>query len=351
MSFLWPPGPWVAGHFIGGNNTGRPFLAFKGDQGNWVRTIRVHYNSTRLRGIRLTFQDGTESQQIGSATDSSKLLSLSTGERLRSASLWGNGIGTRTGRIRIETTGGQILDAGKDTTGQDTFAIDVGSGFLAGFSGKEGADIDTLSFINLKPVRSVEVSNVVYREPFSPNSINPTVLNRVVYGDERSTTPANWIFSNSVVRSNSTKFIATSSFEFSANISVSAGIPLIAEVSAGYSWSVGYSRSREYEETTAVDLTWSLGGVLAPGEVITAIATCQYGNANFPYTATVNILVNTGERLSYRESGVLQNAQYAFATASHQPGRHTVEDFIPPEHTPGSAAHDDSGLVLGEKEH
>lgn len=306
----FPNGPWVPPHWIGGSG-GEPFIVFEGSQGKVVRTIRVHYNSNHLRGLRVTYHDGTQSTQVGWAANSFDEITLQPGEIITEASLWGNAIGTRTGRIRIGTNRGNTLDVGNKTV-RDEFPVNVGSGLLAGFSGRAAADIGLLSFIFLNPVRNVEITDVNYKE-LPPNSaISQHLLHKAVFenptsGDEE------WDSSNSTSRSNITQF-TEASFSSGMSASIAAGVPLIVEAQAEYQWEMGVSQTWRESTITQVVLQWRLSGILAPGKAVTTIATCQTGIANVQYTCLVTITTTEGN-LVYSSTGTLRSVQYDFANA------------------------------------
>lgn len=98
----FPTGPFVPGTAVGGGG-GTGFQATAIFQGNMVRTVGVYFNQEGVRGLRLTYTDASKSATFGSADQSYSELTFEKGETIVSASLWGNGRGTRTGRIRFTT--------------------------------------------------------------------------------------------------------------------------------------------------------------------------------------------------------------------------------------------------------
>ena len=314
-TYPFPGGGWyVPGYAIGGGG-GSGFIICEFDASKVVRKVGVNYSSKYLRGIRVNYNDDTRSVQIGSASDSYKEITLQPAERITSASLWGNGVGTRCGRIRFSTDKGQTLDAGKNTSGQTEYPIDVGSGILAGFCGRASADIDALSFVILKPVASVVLSNVSYTAP-PPNTIRPVNLTNDVTYTNGGSVPVDFDFSNSVQRTNTCTFTSEATMTFGMSVTVSAGIPEIAQVETGFNWEVSETHSRSVSTSESVTLSWGLRGTLQPGQRVVCSATCQYGTADVSYSARVTINFKSGASKSYTERGLMQNTQYAFATAS-----------------------------------
>lgn len=117
-------------HHIGGTS-GAAFYT-TGSDGVTVDKIRV-YKKTNLVGIKTWFSDdgtavvGREEHQSQEYTfDSAR------NEVVTKMSLWGNGKGTRTGRVRFETSTGGSFDWGQNTDGQSEYPMEVGSWILVG---------------------------------------------------------------------------------------------------------------------------------------------------------------------------------------------------------------------------
>ena len=324
MSIPYPTGPFVRpwriiGDHLGTNGTGFSLSQF--DQGRIVKRIGVHYNPrTCLRGIAISYENG-DRDFTGTAQNNYAEITLQPGETITRASLWGNGVGTRTGRIWFETDRGRTFNAGRDTTGQDEFPINVGSGILAGFVGRSGTDIYILGFAFIIPVRSTTISNVRFGLP-SGDSIVPHVLvHETPFTNNQTDRDLDWDFSNEVERTNSVTFSSSVTLEFGASLSVSAGIPAIVSVEGGYSWGISGTTTWQRTTETTVRFRWSLNGTLGPGEQVICTAICQFGRANVKYTADVSHVFTDGQVWSYSDRGTLENAEYAFAEASARTGR------------------------------
>lgn len=284
--------------------------------GKVVKKLGVHYNSSCLKGLRVTYNDGTVSETVGRAENSYKEIVLAPGERVISASLWGNGVGTRTGRIRFRTDKGQIFDAGKDTSGQTEYPMDAGSGILVGFAGRAGHEMDCLSFIFLRLVDSVELTNVRYEQP-PRNTIRPTSLTKETeYQNLQGKEPTSWTFANKVERTEVTSFTSQATLTFGVDVKVTAGIPQIASAEAGFHWGFGVSQSTTASSSVTVTLEWGLSGILQPGQKVICQATAQYGDADIKYSATVTLKFDNGAVKKYDEHGVSHNTRWASTTAT-----------------------------------
>ncbi|KAL9124602.1 MAG: hypothetical protein Q9217_006079 [Psora testacea] len=270
----FPEGPYVAPYAIGGGG-GHTFILCKAQEGLLVKKIGVYYySSAGPQAIEVTYTDGSKTR-VGTQRGDYKELALDLGERATKASLWGNGVGTRCGRILINTNKNHTLDVGKNTSGQTEYNMDFGSGFLAGFAGRVGDEIDALSFVFLLPIKKAEMTDLHYEHPPLEEAISPTTLAVSTYTCESHQEDGlNWNFSNSVQRSNSYSFNSTTSQEFGSSVEVSASIPEIGSTKGGFSWKFGESRSLQTARTETTTLLWGLSGHLKPGESCTCTATC-----------------------------------------------------------------------------
>lgn len=318
-TFPFPTGPFVRGHAVGGGGGGG-FQATEIFRGRLVRTVGIHYNSNNLRGLRLTYTDGSQSRQFGRALDRYDEITFQPGETIVRASLWGNGRGTLTGRIRFTTSRQQTFDVGRNTSGQTEYAMNVGSGILVGFAGRDGHDIDALSFIFLLHGFETAVSNVRYHQPPPNDRIRQVLLvPEAIFRNNNSTQPITWTFSNTVSRSNVWSWSQSATFNFTHNINVRARLFNIVRAESNTTWELSLESTRSATESEEIAMRWDISGVLLPGQAVRATATALSGQADVPYTATVTISAPTSpHRIVYDEPGVLSNAVYLFAEATSQ---------------------------------
>ena len=106
----YPPGPFT-GEFVVGGFGGLPYQACKwvmNESALVVKGLDVWYNTSTLRGIQVTFSDDSRSSVFGTPSDTHAGITFSPGERITSFTLWGNGKGSSTGRIRLTTSAGQV---------------------------------------------------------------------------------------------------------------------------------------------------------------------------------------------------------------------------------------------------
>ncbi|KAF2441434.1 hypothetical protein P171DRAFT_365956, partial [Karstenula rhodostoma CBS 690.94] len=262
----------------------------------------------------------------GSPNGDSATLKLAPGERMAALTLWGNGVGTRCGGVRILTSEGQTFDHGKDTGGQEAYDMDVGSGICVGLNGRSGSEMDCLGFIFLNgKVTNVVISSIQYNPDISGSKqgISQVTLEQVDYTNPPdSGMDVNWSFNNTASRTTSNTFTQTSSTQYGVSTSITIKSELFGtgiENTNTFPWQK--TQGTEYASTTSTtqSLSWNLSGVLKPGKIIRAQATCQQGIASVNYTSTVTVQLDNGYTSTYTEPGVFNNVVYTQATARTAP--------------------------------
>lgn len=310
--------PFAPIHLIGGQYSGEPFYTCGWNTGQPVLVVKgldVWYNTSRLRAIRVTYSDGSRSAVFGKIDDSHGSIVLDPGERVTSLTLWGNGVGTRCGRIRLTTEKGKILDVGKDTSGQDSFDIDVGAGILVGMMGRSGLDVDQLGAIFLRSaIARVTLSNIVYSPPIAGSSegISAVALDRVTYNNNTDK-QMTWDFTGSTTRTMSRTYTSASSHMFGVDVGVKVTgdvFVLKAEASTTVKWQYQSTETTATTVSSSQSLTWKSTGTLQPGETVVCTAVTNRGEARVDYTAKVELVLGDGTTNKYTETGVFQNIAY-----------------------------------------
>ena len=122
--------------------------------------------------------------------DSSKYpsasLILKLGETIRNGVLYGDGGGNWLGHIHLETSSGQVFDAGRDTSNITPYDINVGGGMLLGASivtnpsdEGGGSDIASMAFLFLgASIDHIAITDISFNaDPSGSNSgISPQNL-------------------------------------------------------------------------------------------------------------------------------------------------------------------------------
>lgn len=154
----------VPNPFVGGSG-GRTFHTNESNIDTPVCKIEVWVSNQPqswkiLRGIRLYWRDiDRPSQVYGSNEGDVNILSVDLGERITRFVLCGK---ARVDRIEISTNKGKEFAAGG--LGGNQVILDVGSGYLLGFIGASGIDIDRLRPL-MKKFHISNASNVMINKP------------------------------------------------------------------------------------------------------------------------------------------------------------------------------------------
>ena len=305
--------------FIGGNG-GRPFISYAEDtssgnpNGQVVKKLELWKNDDCLRGVRITFTNGSRSNVFGTIDGEVYTASLQPGELVTECILWGNGAGSefsRLGRIKL-TTERQVIEFGRNVSGQDNFPAPTGSGVLVGVAGLSGNGIDGMSFVFLDDVASVDIKVEKYtNSPEGTNTgISPLTLSKGNYTNNVGK-PVNWDFSNTITKTSTTSFTQSASTTYGVTVTVGASLFDIVKVETSFSWQKTEETSTETTDSTELALTWELSGQLSTkGENVDVQAVCQQGKINSVYDSVVTVTMKNGNTFSYDETGEFKNVLY-----------------------------------------
>lgn len=350
---------WVPPHTIGGFG-GNTFEIFEGKNGKFVKTITVHANPVNLLGIAVTWTDGTSSPQIGRAQGTLKSITFSEGETITKVSLWLSRNFNRTGGISLLTSKGQDLTHGGSPDGRTIFNTDIGSGYLGGFSGRHGDQIDSLAFIFLRPISNVEITKVQYPNLPANSTIIPTTISQTTRENIFST-DIEWNASNTVVRTDTTVWDSLAFNRFGGIVRVRAGIPGIVSGKDQFHWEVGAEISWKQSTSSPNQHGWEIRGTLKPGQKILATSIIQVGDANVRFSSLVVIRLNTNAVLSYQESAILRITQHKYPKGTwvditSRTDFHSAEPFlnddgkVPIEPEKDPARKDGDGKLVATKD-
>lgn len=165
-------GPWEDLLVIGDSADGTRFCETRYSEGTVVTGIEAWATDGGVEGIQFYYSDGKPSKLYGTIKGDGKRVdwdpSVDSVTQVRS---WGNGRGQHLGRIELKTTKGAHLDVGKDTSGQDTFEYNVGSGIMLGAFGSSSSLIESLGFYFLKSkIDKISMDDIVFDE--TPEMLN-----------------------------------------------------------------------------------------------------------------------------------------------------------------------------------
>lgn len=327
MAFpTYPSGPFTPEFCVGGFG-GNQFSTcgwVTNQKALVVQKLQVWWDSSQIKAIQVTYADSSVSSLFGQTSGTTGSIAFSPGERATSFTLWGDGHGSRTGRVRITTTKGQTFDVGKNTSGQNTYTAPIGSGILVGMVGRCGNSMDMLGAVFLRDnVTSVAIDNVQYLNNISGKN---TRLTQVTLGQVHylgaPVHGTDWNFSNDVKRTQSSSFsqISSTMFGVSVGASVSAEIFGIGgSVETGFQWQTTKTTESGISDSSEFNLIWGVSGHLNPGEGITCTSKAEMGVGNVQYTSRVTVTLSDGTVSSYGENGVFDNVVYTNAWVDQVP--------------------------------
>ncbi|GMG10693.1 unnamed protein product [Aspergillus oryzae] len=140
------PPPGVIKNTPVGGEGGTPFEEFKYVPVRVVETWSGEVeDETVVRGLRWTWDDGSQSQLYGAEKGDHQVLVVPPGGKVKESSV---SSGKRVDSIVIVTKDGKKFKAGGD--GGEEHKQDVGDGVLVGFDGASGLDVDRVGLIFLK---------------------------------------------------------------------------------------------------------------------------------------------------------------------------------------------------------
>ncbi|GAB1202598.1 hypothetical protein APSETT445_001217 [Aspergillus pseudonomiae] len=140
------PPPGVIKNTPVGGKGGTPFEEFKYIPVRVVETWSGEVeDETVVRGLRWTWDDGSQSQLYGAEKGDHQVLVVPPGGKVKESSV---SSGKRVDSIVIVTGDGKKFKAGGD--GGEEHKQDVGDGVLLGFDGASGLDIDRIGLIFAK---------------------------------------------------------------------------------------------------------------------------------------------------------------------------------------------------------
>jgi hypothetical protein len=305
-------------HIIGGQG-GLSFNRNGVSQGRVLERIGVWVDENRIRGVRV-WLTGQLPVTFGTAAGPYREYSFQPGERITRLSLWGNGIGTRAGHIRFYTSTGGRFDHGMTRWSlQQEFPINVASGICTGIAGRSGADIDSIGFIFLNPIREGRLESVRYPTlNFDTAGIRPVTLDRYTQHNT-SLQERHWNFTRNHTREVTNSWTASLGLEVHMTWTVQAGIPELVNISGEYGWALSATVSTTRTKTSTKSFSWGLSGTLQPGESVNLVAVTQQGRLpSLPYEGIMRVFLTNGSQFTYPVNGIYEGVYFTGVTVEDQ---------------------------------
>lgn len=235
------------------------------------------------------------------------------GEKVTSMKLWGNGVGTRCGRVELHTDNNQTFEWGQNTDRQTAYVPPLGSGLLVGVAGAAGSEIDLLGFVFLREVASVTITNLNYAtNPVGTSQgLSPVALQEASYawGGQKYT----YNFSGSVIRKDMTAWSSSNAQQFGIEVNVGYTIiPEILMVGGKFTWNGTWTNGTSGSVENDVTLSWGVNGSInGPADASRCTAVAQQGVLNIPYTATVVVKMKDGTSWLFKDNGTFHTVLYS----------------------------------------
>ncbi|KAL8630092.1 hypothetical protein Q9189_004228 [Teloschistes chrysophthalmus] len=260
---------------------------------------------------------GHASMQGSQTGDTSQEIKFTPEERVLVTTLWHDGKFRKLGHIYLKTDR-QEFDVGMKKP-KHGYQIDVGSGLLVGALGVTSDYIVDLSFLFLScKIESVSISDIKFVSDPRGTSVNlaPSYLIRSTMGNP-SGSADNVSFSvtgtEKVMQSTTWLQSSTESLGGSIEVQVSSTILGVGtSVTGGFTWTDSDTSSQSTLISDEVTLTLTAGPFsIAPGHGKACQMFAQKGDGSFPYTSTVTLNLDDGQKIPYQEDGKLLSVQYS----------------------------------------
>ena len=304
------------------------------DGATYISGMNCWGDDKGIHALQFEYSDNSTGELRGRPGGTNTPLTLAPGEMIKSATMYGSGVGDGLGHITLETTGGSSggsYDCGKSTDGITPYPQDVKGGFLvgawgnlrtAGWNRGETCDIGFL-FLNTA-VESVEIADIVYTQDIAGTNhgLEDILLSSTEYANTENnvTTPFRW--NGYSTQTTSREFTQSTAAKFGGSVSVTASgeiLGLGGSSTYGFTWSVTHTESSSASETNTVTLRWTQQGQNNPGQTSQVKAMAKQGKVSVPYTSTIILHMQDGSQKVYNETGQSSNVLYSEAYVSVLP--------------------------------
>lgn len=308
----WPENLWAKLNIVGGRGGGAFNLI--GQAGSRVKSLRVNSNPKGkkfLRGVSVTFSDG-KTETAGIQDGPSQEFTFEDGEKVKELKLWGDGTGIRTGRILFTTNKDKTFDFGQDTEGQDEFPMDIGSGYLIGFTGRCGDEIDCMSSVFLKPAKKVIIDKIEY--PTLDSSIDDLLTPENLQREEGRWEGAPYVFkfTGSESRTSTKTWNNKVTTEFGLEATWKAGVPLVAHVETKATFKQGYQHDWGHTDSNTTMLQWNTEHKIDnEKQAVACTATIYKANMDIEYTGMLNLTMGDDQTFTFPTKGTLEQVLFS----------------------------------------
>ena len=280
----------------GGKNGSTPFSLRS--IGQKVTKLEIWDDGNMLRGLRMTFEDGTV-KLTGTLESKESQFDLSPKESVTSTTLYsmvrGSGAG-RAARVELQTDFGQKFMTHANRSNFKG-ATDVTTGHLIGAFGESGADLDNLGFYLALPEDvEYEIWDVKYDlSALTPATTNPVSLqDQTVFNTSDSVLTTTMTFEHSY--STNRSWTNSGSVTTGVKTTISAGVPLVVNVGVELTTEGTYSFTSGTSDTEQKTESWSVSVQVGPNSSTKVEAVVTEATIDVPYSASLTKFKSDGTK-------------------------------------------------------
>ncbi len=289
--------PGGSTHYLIGGRGGTNFSEAKYSQGLVVTGIEAWAGEWMLRGIRITFSDGSAVVRGKCAGKHCGSISIDylSGETVTALSIWGNGAGTRCGAFKITTSKKQVFFPQMTKWGLKTeYEMNAGAGVILGVIGGAGSDIDRLGFLMLDTVTTTVLTEFEYDLNKVPLPENKSAYD-ITIPNPSKTDSDKGVIMQEVDRLRGGEWFVKAGAKYGQEYKVQGGVPVVVEGGATTKWEVsvegGYSRNWSDNKKESIGIP-----LIAPALTKTRIVYSYFQGKldGCPFVATIKYYLQGG---------------------------------------------------------
>lgn len=297
----------------------------------FVTALRFWKNKTvqkgyvTFAGIQVVYNDGTSYiEGKTSNVGPSKSISFKQGEKVRKLGVEDSE--HNSGRwyfalVDIETTEGESLYWGWESSKNGKYHINIGEGNLVGLTATltpEG--FTSIEFWFLKAVESVHIK--IDTPPPDVQQIVPVLQSSRDFGPAGKD-GEQWEYTDGVERTKTSSFSQSTTQTSTVSISIEATFFDVVKTSLGYQFQESRGTVHAAETSETLKMGWSLSGTLNRGQMVTVKSILATADLRLPYTSRITLRLKDGTQYAYDEGGMAEHVLFG--------GGHIVAEYDPEE--------------------
>jgi len=282
-----------------------------------IQKLEVWQGVSMLRGIRITYSDGSPTQ-MGKREDryTSFELDYDNGERVTSLSVWNNHVrnmdfrNARCGAFKIVTNKGREFFP--QMTGRELemqFWQSPGGGIILGLHGKHGSDIDSLGFIMIRPIQSMILQNINY----NMNQLMPPTKTSLIDQDCPNPSTEVMIGGTRTVSMNearSGQWYISGDVSFGQTFLIETEIPKLLTETTTTTWDTRLHGEYQSSWSAVTQDSATIELICPPLSITRFMYFFSSGTISIKWSGTMVVTVDNGESWSYPVSGTYEGVDH-----------------------------------------